>query len=414
MSQDSKFDLIQQSQDRLQSQVNQMAQDLGEFQKILHHLNQEVTELRKQLSQTLSESTQQSSTVTIAERTQFHNIVKSYLRKVGNEGKPHLQIDLADAVHLSEGELSDRLRGRRVLTQENVQNIVKTLLIWGKIKTRAEATNLFQLMGCPDFSPDKWRDLEKTLGENFPKLEAGQKERFREALNQQDLTELIQQRYDQEHGYSRAFLEAFIQDKSEPEGLRIRCLELYYNLYSFTDILPALLEDPHIHLQLAALKAIPRHKLTIDTTLLRKAYTSPEQEIVLNAVRAAKFSVLEQGMNPVILIDEHVVQHKYWLIRLIAIRAIVERFQDESDEQSVKQALELLSAFKTTKYFRSREEIYHYIERSFEQQLLTGTAYTLAVDHLTSMINDGRSSEDKIVRMQGILERITGTNRDQE
>jgi DNA-binding Lrp family transcriptional regulator len=335
---------------------------------------------------------------------EFQQIVQDYLRQEGGDLIRQTQAQLAQKIGLTERELSDRLKGRRILTQTNVQNIVEALMEWGKIKTRAEVTTLFQLTKCPDFPPEKWREIEINSRKIYPHLDEGRRRSLREDLSHYDLTAMLERV--KKEGYQRSILESFIRDKTEAEGLRIFCLNIYFHKYNYTNILHDLIKDPLLNIRLEALKIIPQFELKVDSSLLIKAFQSAEQDLVVNAVRASKFLILKQGIDPSILVDDAIVKHPYWLVRRIAIGIIIDFYRDDTGEEDIARALNLLSYFYSVTYHKSREDIYLYIESLIDKGYLTPLLREQALFILNTFINDEKSSPNKIKRMKSIVTRI--------
>ncbi len=81
-------------------------------------------------------------------------------RSLDEEGRTPNQAQLAAAIGLSKGELSNRLNGNKKarLTCENVRAIINTLARWGAFETRTQAQELVALSGCPALQADDWRN----------------------------------------------------------------------------------------------------------------------------------------------------------------------------------------------------------------------------------------------------------------
>ena len=89
-------------------------------------------------------------------------------------GKRPTQRDLAEAIGLSQFELSNRLNGTKgkSLSERDIRSIVRTLVEWDTIQSQAEALELLALLACTPFTPAEWQapplDLLKPLPGGVP------------------------------------------------------------------------------------------------------------------------------------------------------------------------------------------------------------------------------------------------------
>jgi AAA ATPase domain len=90
----------------------------------------------------------------MADLTRFRGKVREYRLLVGRN-----QADLAHYLDLDYTELSNRLNATKKarLSHENVRMIIRALVDWGAIATRAQATELLGLMDSPDFDLVDWQ-----------------------------------------------------------------------------------------------------------------------------------------------------------------------------------------------------------------------------------------------------------------
>jgi hypothetical protein len=96
----------------------------------------------------------------MADLTAFREKLREFYRRATpfDDKRKATQQDLADAVGLHRSELNSRLHGTKAatLTNRDVRSIVRTLVEWGAISTRVEASLLLKLAACPPFTPEEW------------------------------------------------------------------------------------------------------------------------------------------------------------------------------------------------------------------------------------------------------------------
>jgi predicted ATPase len=103
----------------------------------------------------------------MADLERFRAKVKEYRLLVNrNQG------DLASYLNLDYTELSNRLNASKkaYLTHENTRAIVRALADWGAIATRAQATELLDLLACPYFDEVDWQARPLSKLSNPPGL----------------------------------------------------------------------------------------------------------------------------------------------------------------------------------------------------------------------------------------------------
>lgn len=313
--------------------------------------------------------------------------------------------EVARELGITPGTLSERFSSssRSPLTEATARDIIKVMLEKQVFKDRSQVEELLGYMHFSDYTAAEWMLFEQQYGQ-LNSLAPKKTESLSAELAKGDKVEIVSLIVDQ-GVFSTTDIRSFIRDINNPLGLRMHALNALFSATSNkildTKLIVELQRDPFRELKIRALKCIVENQLAVGSEVITEAlkYAS-DMDVILNASRAARYSVVNQDMAPEILTHEKFVNHREWGVKSNAVKGIIERDPEN--------AFDLLLPFKTTViYFRTRDAIADFIETRYDGGTLRGRDLSIAVEMLRLFVSDGHSSDVRMKRLETLLEKIS-------
>jgi hypothetical protein len=209
---------------------------------------------------------------------------------------------------------------------------------------------------------------------------------FQTTPPQQLLTELLLSNRElqtfRETGIDQDDIELYIQDLSRPTYLRLIALQAYImDGLSNQVMFNSLANDLAIEVRQTMLRYVfenpnPDNEIEFEAEYLEKLiHSEVSDEVVAVAIKAARHLV-KKGKIPLKFLTT-VKNHKYWLVRKIAISYIA-----NIDTPDV---LELLYEFRTTSYHASQQIIRDFIQRHYRN--LNEVEWHMAIEIVQGLLN---------------------------
>lgn len=203
--------------------------------------------------------------------------------------------------------------------------------------------------------------------------------------------------------YSKQDVEALIEDKYEPPLFRLQALTQYLSLEEISpQLIDKLILDPDKDVRRIVFQNLhskPRSELLdkFDVTKAKRILKDPDQEVAVASVRLV-CDLIECGRVPLdILIDLN--QHRYYLVRRIAINCII--------RSKAPNTLVLLHEFRTTSYHVSQQLIRDYIDSHKTSLSKEEKELALAILHgLSNAKHVSKKSKEKNEELIRLLEAL--------
>lgn len=382
----------------VRSDMQRLSEQTIAMEKVLEALNLEITSIAASLALVV-----QPKPSRVRNLEMFREKVQSLLKNANST-----QAVLAGQLSWNANTLNARLNGRTgyEMSDAHAKLIVTELLKQSIIDTRAEADDLFDRLAMDSYTDREWSKLQKDLGPRLETIKDATRTSLASELVKSDKAGMLTLL--EERRFTTSELGQFIRYESASLGLRMQCLDLLFSyskdLSRDTNLIVHLQRSPFREIKIRALKSIAEHQLSVTSEVITEALKrASDMDVILNASRAARYSVVNQGMEPEILAHAKFVNHKEWGVKSNAVKGITER--------NPENAFDLLLPFKTTvTYFKTRDAIADYIEARYNSGTLQGRDLSISVEMLQSFISDGQSSEQRAKRLEVLLEKVSAWN----
>ncbi|MFN3372556.1 MAG: hypothetical protein ACK44M_03190 [Chloroflexus sp.] len=380
--------------------------ELNSLRRDIEQLRAEVYELRRCCEQhNASRHGFQRSAGRLAIFAEF---VKTQLKTIPSEesrrGRRYrTHAELAEAIGLSNATLSRKLHGKEPLLPADVKRIVRQLLIWGCLDSRLRVRQVLSEMGVEDFTPAEYQEIEHIRGYEIYPYARSKLDRLRDDLSSQQIAELVQRVGYGDGQHTPDTLITFMRERKEYPQLRMMALEVYLRATPPTqrraDVCSVLLHDFDASVRKFTVQMMREYQVPIAEDDLLHVLNDSHQDVVLNAVKLAGDFVRAQRLDPRCLTIPNIANHRYWLIRWLAIEAVT----DADPEYNKPETMTLLQAFAGSTYWKSRKRMIEYIGERYRRGNLVGDDYHVALALLDQWATDGRSSSENTERARHMV-----------
>jgi hypothetical protein len=262
----------------------------------------------------------------------------------------------------------------------------------------------------------EWDEIRQERLDFFPEYPPFSLEALRHDLRTKELDEITHLIGLNPHQYSFGLVESFILDKSEYPHLRRIALEAYLRSVPpeqrSQKVAKTLLRDFDADVREFAIKKTREYRLDISEDDLRRLLNDTSQDVVVHSVKLAA-DLLQQGkISANLFIVPSVIRHPYWLIRKLAIEAIVKADPNFDKPDTIS----LLQELRLVKYHVSRRRIIEYIQQRFEAGQLSGEDYQIAISIIQKYATDDLSTQEiteSAIKLLGILTDRQSEDQDQ-
>ncbi|WP_322490039.1 hypothetical protein [Chloroflexus sp.] len=371
--------------------------ELHALRREIEQLRAEVNALRRCFEQCCAD--RQPGQLPADRLAAFTELVKTQLKTtLSNERQHgrryHTLAELAEAIGLSNATLSRKLHGKEPLLPADVKRIVRQLLIWECLNSRMLARHILDEMGVADFTPAEYQEIELIRGYEIYPYSQSKIDRLRDDLSTQQIADLVARVGYGAGQHTPDTLITFMRERKEYAQLRMIALEVYMRAVSpaewRAEVWSELLRDFDASVRKFTLRMVREYQAPVTEADLLHVLNDSHQDVVLYAVKLAGDLVRAQRIAPACLAIPNVANHRYWLIRLLAIEALIE----SDPKYNRPDTITLLQAFDGSKYWKSRKLIIEYISERYRRGCLTGADYDSALGLLEQWATDGRSSAE--------------------
>lgn len=386
-------------------------EEINALRREIEQLRAEISALRRYCEQCCAE--RQPGQLPADRLAAFTELVKTQLRTTLSSDRQHGRryrtlAELAEAIGLSNATLSRKLHGKEPLLPADVKRIVRQLLIWGCLDSRMRSRHILNEMGVADFTPAEYHEIELIRGYEIYPYSQSKIDRLRDDLSTQQIADLVARVGYGAGQYTPDALITFMRERKEYAQLRMIALEVYVRAVPpaqwRAEVWSELLRDFDASVRKFTLRMVRDHQAPVTEDDLLYVLNDSHQDVVLQAVKLAGDLVRAQRIAPACLAIPNVANHRYWLIRLLAIETLIAA----DPEYNRPDTMSLLQAFAGSKYWKSRKLIIEYISERYRRGYLTGADYDRALGLLEQWATDGRSSSENGERARAALALLRG------
>ncbi|RMD82130.1 MAG: hypothetical protein D6823_01535 [Chloroflexi bacterium] len=386
--------------------------ELHALRREIEQLRAEVNALRRCCEQCCAD--RQPGQLPADRLAAFAELVKTQLKTTLSDKRQHGRryhtlAELAEAIGLSNATLSRKIHGKERLLPADVKRIVRQLLIWDCLNSRMRARQILDEMGVADFTPAEYQEIELIRGYEIPPYSQSKIDRLRDDLSTQQIADLVARVGYGAGQHTPDTLITFMHERKEYPQLRMIALEVYLQavppLQWRNDVCHILLHDFDASVRKFTVQMVRKYQVPITEDDLLDVLNDEHQDVVLHAVKLAGDLVRAQHIAPTCLTIPNIVTHRYWLIRLLAIEAIIDSDLNYHRPDTIR----LLRMFAGVTHWKSRKLIIEYIAERYRHGHLTDEDYHGAVTLLETWATDGRSSTENGKRAQATLALLRNT-----